>query len=281
MKRIVPMILVIALISCFSLEIPVFAEELTDTISVAACDETAEELTEETAAEAENDGLTEALITVTDDSFLPDPETEMTSEPENVIEIPEQEPSEKNEAQGEPETAQEEETGEQEPAIYEDPDIEEDSAGADRTASVGENTEYEERDPDSVISEDADETDEADHISGETDPEPELLTLTADDKSSDTSGTCGTDLTWKLEDDGKLVINGTGDMADYASSGSPWFLYAESIISVRLPAGMTGIGRNAFEGCADLTDVYYDGTETAGEELVIAAGNEYLINEQY
>ena len=40
------------------------------------------------------------------------------------------------------------------------------------------------------------------------------------------SGTCGENLTWTLDSDGKLTISGTGKMKDYddySYSRSPWY----------------------------------------------------------
>lgn len=40
--------------------------------------------------------------------------------------------------------------------------------------------------------------------------------------STVTSGTCGENLTWTLDDAGTLTINGTGEMVDYNYQGGPW-----------------------------------------------------------
>ena len=64
-------------------------------------------------------------------------------------------------------------------------------------------------------------------------------------------GTCGDDLRWILEEDGTLVLFGTGAMWD----GQPWQAYAQQIRRVILPEGLTVIGENAFAGCEALTGV--------------------------
>ena len=71
------------------------------------------------------------------------------------------------------------------------------------------------------------------------------------------SGTCGDNLTWKLNERYELIIEGTGAMPDYASAGSaPWYEYRESIQTITLPEGVTSIGDYAFEGCSSLQNMY-------------------------
>ena len=66
---------------------------------------------------------------------------------------------------------------------------------------------------------------------------------------------CGEDLSWHLES-GVLRISGTGDMYDFASEDDvPWREAAESIRTVELGDGVTGIGAWAFFTCTGLTHV--------------------------
>ena len=72
------------------------------------------------------------------------------------------------------------------------------------------------------------------------------------------SGTCGADgdnLTWKLYDDGRLVIEGTGDMADYLFQEAypletaPWLMTRgayRQVDTLLIANGVTSIGNNAF-----------------------------------
>ena len=69
-----------------------------------------------------------------------------------------------------------------------------------------------------------------------------LLPLIA---QADTSGTCGENATWVLDDDRVLTISGSG-----AISGSPWDSYAVDEIVIR--DGITSIGRWAFSRCHHL-----------------------------
>ena len=65
------------------------------------------------------------------------------------------------------------------------------------------------------------------------------------------SGSCGEQLAWKLDTEtGVLEITGTGEMTD-----APWSSYCDSIKSVIIGNGVTGIGVYAFENCTSLTDV--------------------------
>lgn len=90
------------------------------------------------------------------------------------------------------------------------------------------------------------------------------------------SGECGENLTWTEYSDGTLVIEGSGEMADYTwADGAPWssditkafisegisrigdhaFYYARKLTKIALPEGITSIGGNAFNGCGNLVRV--------------------------
>ena len=65
------------------------------------------------------------------------------------------------------------------------------------------------------------------------------------------SGTCGSNLTWKLTDGGTLIISGTGAMSE---PSSPWS--SNSFIKRAIVAnGVTTIGSFAFYNCSSLTSV--------------------------
>ena len=72
-------------------------------------------------------------------------------------------------------------------------------------------------------------------------------------------GTCGSkgdNLTWELdEENGVLTISGQGDMADYSEDIAPWDDKRESLTSVIIKQGVTGIGSGAFCFCAALSTV--------------------------
>lgn len=73
-------------------------------------------------------------------------------------------------------------------------------------------------------------------------------------------GTCGDNLEWVLEDNGKLTISGTGTMHDYtATDKAPWDSYKNSysktITSLVMEEGITSVGNYAFDSCSKLTSV--------------------------
>ncbi|MBE7005387.1 MAG: hypothetical protein E7425_14115 [Ruminococcaceae bacterium] len=71
------------------------------------------------------------------------------------------------------------------------------------------------------------------------------------------SGTCGADgsnLTWTLDDSGKLTISGTGKMKNYFYNESP-FYNNQQINTVVIQNGVTSIGERAFEHCNKLKNV--------------------------
>ena len=68
------------------------------------------------------------------------------------------------------------------------------------------------------------------------------------------SGTCGANLTWTLDEDGFLTIEGTGAMTEWSSlSAIPWHKYHEYIKSVFIKNGVTSIAVSAFEDCSFIT----------------------------
>ncbi|MBR4892957.1 MAG: leucine-rich repeat protein [Clostridia bacterium] len=61
------------------------------------------------------------------------------------------------------------------------------------------------------------------------------------------SGTCGDNLTWTLDDSGTLTISGIGDMENYTSvSSTPWYSNRSKIKTVVIDVGVTSIGDRAF-----------------------------------
>lgn len=70
------------------------------------------------------------------------------------------------------------------------------------------------------------------------------------------TGECGETVTWKLTDDGLLVISGEGLMADYAAiTEQPWYEYAASVKTVKIEEGVTSVGNYAFRQLANLSAV--------------------------
>ncbi len=82
----------------------------------------------------------------------------------------------------------------------------------------------------------------------------DTVTLSIEVDNTVDKGTCGENLTWKLDDKGTLTISGTGAMTDFEMYKSPWYNDAQ-IKNVIIMDGVTTIGSYAFEGCANLTSV--------------------------
>ena len=67
---------------------------------------------------------------------------------------------------------------------------------------------------------------------------------------------CGENLTCDLDADDRLIITGTGDMWNYVNAyETPWSGHRESITSIVLDSGVTGVGNRAFCQCTGLTSV--------------------------
>ena len=80
--------------------------------------------------------------------------------------------------------------------------------------------------------------------------------------SAPTSGTCGDNLTWRL-DGNKLTISGTGDMYDYDEWNDdtpPWYYYRDRITEVVIEQGVTAIGKDGFWKLFSLTSVQLPGS---------------------
>ncbi len=113
-----------------------------------------------------------------------------------------------------------------------------------------------------------------------------LMTLFNMFAYTQSSGTCGDNLTWSLAD-GVLTITGTGDMYDYHNGYTPWYskrTYIKSVdisdgvtsignyaffqcrlTSITIPENVTTIGSSAFYGCSSLTSVTIPNSVTSIE----------------
>lgn len=70
------------------------------------------------------------------------------------------------------------------------------------------------------------------------------------------AGIDNTNLFWRLDNDGTLIIIGNGDMLNWSSSKDiPWYSKKENIKSVEIGEYVTSIGERAFEYCENLVSV--------------------------
>ena len=67
------------------------------------------------------------------------------------------------------------------------------------------------------------------------------------------SGTFGDNLTWTLDDEGKLTVSGEGYMT--WSGNAPWYDYRDSVKTAVIEDGITGLVSNAFSRYENLTTV--------------------------
>lgn len=79
------------------------------------------------------------------------------------------------------------------------------------------------------------------------------------------SGSCGNDASWTLDDDGTLTISGTGEMKNYEKyswlDAAPWD--RDAVHAVIVEDGITSIGSYAFRMCHKLTEVTLSDTVTS------------------
>ncbi len=86
-------------------------------------------------------------------------------------------------------------------------------------------------------------------------------------------------LVYKIAD-GILIIMGDGTIADYVVGGAPWSGMSDVINMVILYNGVTGVGKNAFAQCSNITTAVYQGAAEELEALkaAIDEGNDSLLS---
>ena len=107
-------------------------------------------------------------------------------------------------------------------------------------------------------------------------PDPDKPDPTPPSETIVASGTCGDNLTWKLDDEGTLTISGKGAMTEWVHSHSaPWATYRNTINKVVIQPGVTCIGKNAFSsGCKNLTSITIpEGVTSIGESAFYGCEN--------
>lgn len=82
------------------------------------------------------------------------------------------------------------------------------------------------------------------------------------------SGSCGSQVTWALDVEGKLTISGTGAMSDYGNAANaPWYKHRDKVVSVVVEEGVTYIGILSF--CSYYTNL----KEVSLPETLTTIGN--------
>lgn len=71
--------------------------------------------------------------------------------------------------------------------------------------------------------------------------------------ASETSGSCGEDLTWVIDSGGTLSVSGSGHMYNYSYDSVRWG--GNTVKAVIINDGVESIGSNAFRDCTDLISV--------------------------
>ena len=83
------------------------------------------------------------------------------------------------------------------------------------------------------------------------------------------SGTCGKNVTWTLDEEGTLLISGSGAMDDYFAAYPQWNDYIWHIQSVVVESNVTSVGAYAFYYCNSLKSVTVKGSTAIGEAAFI------------
>ena len=92
------------------------------------------------------------------------------------------------------------------------------------------------------------------------------ITLYAVWEKLEATGTCGKNLSWKLNKQGIMTISGEGAMQNYTyKSEMPWYVCQNKIKSIVIEEGITTIGDYAFYGMTDSTEITIpEGVKTIG-----------------
>ncbi|MGN0369361.1 MAG: leucine-rich repeat protein [Butyrivibrio sp.] len=84
-----------------------------------------------------------------------------------------------------------------------------------------------------------------------------MITITVRAEESGSNQIDGSNLSWKLSEEGTLTITGTGAMPNWDRDleNAPWYSNRASIKTVVIESGVTSIGKAAFYDCTSLTSV--------------------------
>lgn len=91
------------------------------------------------------------------------------------------------------------------------------------------------------------------------------------------SGRCGTAMTYALNEEGTLTLDGTGAMTDYDSENdTPWHSHANEIKNVIIKNGVTTISANAFTNCTALKTVNFINTTDTPSKIWSIGANAFM-----
>ena len=91
-----------------------------------------------------------------------------------------------------------------------------------------------------------------------------------------TGGNINNKITWELDSDGTLTLEGEGDMPAFVgfNQSIPWLYYRETVTSIVVKEGITGLCSMAFFGCTHATQVILpDSLTTIGTESFLACAS--------
>ena len=92
-------------------------------------------------------------------------------------------------------------------------------------------------------------------------------------------GSCGDNLFWSLDENGTMIISGTGQMWNWDEGDAPWSCYGDYILELVVESGVRSIGEYAFAGCTWLQKVHLpDGLERIGFGAFMGCANLAEIN---
>ncbi len=100
--------------------------------------------------------------------------------------------------------------------------------------------------------------------------------LTDGNAAGETSGSCGEDLTWTIDSQGNLTIEGSGPMDDFISGEKRWG--GNTVRTVSIGDSVTSIGEQAFYECNSLTSVAIgNSVESIGKYAFWSCGFESVV----
>jgi len=221
------MSMIAAPVSVFADETPSETETI-ETTKETEPKETEKKKAEETKAPKETEKVVE--------TSKEERETEASSKPEPSETVKETEASKPSETEPQPaETTESKESEESKPSESETPETKPTESEAKETEESLP-SETEETEPsESTVPEDT--------VPSESDSKERKDGLIA-------SGKCGTNMTWTLDENGKLTISGTGKIKFNTDDGNPeWHQYASSIKTAVFDCSIEGIPYHCFYEC--------------------------------